>query len=83
MFQLPDVPFNEYHSFIFASGAVILGAIFIGRLIKSEVCRRRCDLCGARVPPDEHAHHVTVCALKLMLVREIQLREEQRLARGG
>jgi len=70
MFQLPVIPFNELHSFLFASAAIVLGAIFLYRLIKSEVLWRKCDLCGELVPPDEHSHHVTVCALKLMLLRE-------------
>lgn len=70
MFHLPEFPFNEIHAFLFASAAIILGVIFLFRMIKAEVCRRTCDLCGARVAPDEHSHHVTVCALKLMLLRE-------------
>jgi len=70
LFQLPEIPFNEVHAFLFAAAAVILGAIFLYRMIRAELCRRRCDFCGARVPPDEHSHHVTVCALKLMLLRE-------------
>ena len=72
MFQLPEIPFNELDSFLLASAVTILGAIFLYGRIRSEICPRTCDLCGRRVRPDEHAHHVTVCALKIMLRRELQ-----------
>lgn len=72
MFHMPEIPFNEIHSVLFASAAVVLGAVFLCRVIRSEVCRRRCELCGERLRPDEYAHHVTVCALKLMLLRELR-----------
>jgi hypothetical protein len=68
LYKLPAIPFNELHSFLFAIAATILAIIFLYRLIRSEICRRRCDLCGERVRADEHGHHVTVCALKLMLL---------------
>jgi hypothetical protein len=72
MFHLPEIPFNELHTFLFASAAIILAVIFLYRLVRSEVCRRKCDLCGELLRPDEHAHHVTVCALKFLLLRELQ-----------
>jgi hypothetical protein len=71
VFHLPEFPFNEVHAFLFALAAVILGVIFVCKLIRAEVSRRICDFCGARIPPNEHSHHVTVCALKLMLLREV------------
>ena len=70
MFDVPEIPFNELHALLFAAAALILGAAFLWRQIRAEICRRKCELCGARVPPDEHGHHVTVCALKQMLLRE-------------
>jgi len=72
MFHLPEVPFNDLDSFLLASAVTILGVIFLFGRIRSEVCRRTCDFCGKRVLPHEHAHHVTVCALKVMLLRELR-----------
>src|SRR5207245_6955710 len=40
-------PFNEVHAFLFAAAAVIFGAIFLYPMIRAEICRRKCDLCGA------------------------------------
>jgi hypothetical protein len=71
MFPLPEI-FNRLDSFFLASASVILLVIFLFGRIRSEVCPRTCDFCRKRVPPDEHAHHVTVCALKAMLLRELR-----------
>jgi hypothetical protein len=46
MFQLPEIPFNELHSFLVSGAGIVLAVNFLCRLIRSEVCRRRCELCG-------------------------------------
>jgi hypothetical protein len=71
MFRLPEI-LNRLDSFFLAIASVILLVIFLVGRIRSELCRRTCDFCGKRVLPDEHAHHVTVCALKAMLLRELR-----------
>ena len=71
MFHLPEIPFNELDAFLFASAAIVLGVVSLYRFVRSEVRSRTCDFCGVRIHPEEHAQHVTVCALKLMLRREL------------
>ncbi len=74
--MLTEIPFNELHSLLFEITAFFLACIFAYRIIRSEICKRKCDLCGELVRPEEHSHHVTVCALKQMLLRENQTNDE-------
>jgi hypothetical protein len=69
MFHLPEVPFNELHAFFYGSGALIFGLILLVRFIRSEVRPRKCVFCGEKIPADEHAHHLEICGLKMMLSR--------------
>lgn len=67
MFQMPEIPFNEIHAFLYSSAATILGCYFLYRLIRHETRRCICDFCGEKCYADEFGHHVTVCVLKQAL----------------
>jgi hypothetical protein len=69
MVQLPEVPYFQIEMRIVGAFVLALLAIHLWRVIKSELRSRRCVFCGKSIAPDEHAHHLEICGLKMMYKR--------------
>jgi len=69
MVHLPEVPYFQIEMLIAGAFVLALGAIHLWRAIKSELRSRRCVFCGESIAPDEHAHHLEICGLKMIMSR--------------
>jgi hypothetical protein len=70
--QLPEVPYSQIESSIVETFVLLLLVIHLWRAIKSEFCSRRCVLCEKSVAPDEHAHHLEICGLRMTHKRTVE-----------
>src|SRR5450631_4031071 len=64
MFPLPDIPYAQIEILLAGTFVLVLGAIHLWRVLKSEIRPRKCVLCDESAPADEYAHHLEICVLR-------------------
>jgi len=67
--QLLEISFWEVELFLAGGFVLALGALHLWRTFMSELRSRKCVFCGEAVPPDEYAHHLEICGLKMIARR--------------
>lgn len=64
--DLPDIPYFQIELLIAGAFVLALGSLHLWRTFRAETRPRKCVFCGVTVPPDEHAHHLEICGLKMI-----------------
>ncbi len=60
---------NGIEALLFGLLAIVLAAGLAVRIFKAEFRRKKCVFCGESIPADEHAHHLEICGLTILMER--------------
>jgi hypothetical protein len=67
--HLLEIPYVEIEMSLAGVFVLALAALHLWRTLRAELRPRKCVFCGEKIPADEHAHHLEICGLKMMLSR--------------
>jgi hypothetical protein len=83
MEHLPAIPYLWIETALFGVGVMVLAAIHLWRVLRSEFRSRTCVFCGDSVRSEDHAHHLEICGLTALLENKKLPKKVGALDSGG